>query len=92
MLSLPGIRKPAAADGLRTLVVGAGEAGRTLARALRRSPNYGLAPIGFLDDAPALTRVVGLPVYRPIWALPTWRTRTRHRPALSRSRHCPRSS
>ncbi len=70
MLSLPGIRKPAAADGLRTLVVGAGEAGRTLARALRRSPNYGLAPIGFLDDAPALTRVVGLPVYRPIWALP----------------------
>ena len=35
-------------------MVGAGEAGRTLARALRRSPNYGLVPIGFLDDARGL--------------------------------------
>jgi FlaA1/EpsC-like NDP-sugar epimerase len=68
-LRLRGIRHPAGDAGLRTLVVGAGEAGRTLARALRRSPNYGLAPIGFLDDAPALKRVTGLPVYRPIQAL-----------------------
>ncbi len=69
-MSLPGIRHTADAEGLRTLIVGAGEAGRTLAKALRRSPNYGLVPIGFLDDAHALTRAVGLPVYRPIQALP----------------------
>jgi len=70
VLSLPGIRSSIDADGLRTLIVGAGEAGRTLARALRRSPNYGLAPIGFIDDAPGLARAVGLPVYRPIASLP----------------------
>jgi FlaA1/EpsC-like NDP-sugar epimerase len=70
VLSWPGIRHTTDANGLRTLVVGAGEAGRTLARALRRSPNYGLVPIGFLDDAHGLTRVTGLPVYRPIQALP----------------------
>lgn len=70
MLSLPSIRRSDETTGLRTLVVGAGEAGRTLARALRRSPNYGLTPIGFLDDAASLIRVAGLPVYRPIGALP----------------------
>jgi FlaA1/EpsC-like NDP-sugar epimerase len=70
VLSLPGIWHTTDAEGLRTLIVGAGEAGRTLARALRRSPNYGLAPIAFLDDAHGLTRTVGLPVYRPIQALP----------------------
>ena len=36
--------------GLATLVVGAGDAGRTLARDMLRSPDYGLCPIGFLDD------------------------------------------
>jgi FlaA1/EpsC-like NDP-sugar epimerase len=70
VLSLPGSRPNGRPAGLGTLVVGAGEAGRTLARALRRSPNYGLVPIGFLDDAPGLIRAVGLPVYRPIAALP----------------------
>jgi FlaA1/EpsC-like NDP-sugar epimerase len=60
------MRPRGASGGLNTLVVGAGEAGRTLARALRRSPNYGLRPIGFIDDAPYLVRVAGLPVYRPI--------------------------
>jgi FlaA1/EpsC-like NDP-sugar epimerase len=69
LLSLPSIRRSGPATGLRTLVVGAGEAGRTLARALRQSPSYGLAPIGFLDDAPSLTRVAGLPVYGPVSAL-----------------------
>src|SRR3984885_8904570 len=69
MLSWPGNRH-AELDGLRTLIVGAGEAGRTLARALRRSPSYGLSPIGFLDDAFGLTRAAGLPVYRPIQVLP----------------------
>lgn len=70
MLSLRGIRPSGSSVGLPTLIVGAGEAGRTLARSLRRSPNYGLAPIGFLDDSPSLARVLGLPVYRPISALP----------------------
>ena len=69
MLSLPGIRRSPRATGLRTLVVGGGEAGRTLARALRHSPSYGLSPIGFLDDAPSLTKVAGLPVYGAVSAL-----------------------
>jgi FlaA1/EpsC-like NDP-sugar epimerase len=47
---------------LRTLVVGAGEAGRALARDLRAAPEYGLAPIGFLDDDPAKSGLDGLPV------------------------------
>ncbi|MET9734070.1 DegT/DnrJ/EryC1/StrS family aminotransferase [Streptomyces sp. NPDC006458] len=38
--------------GLRTLVIGAGEAGRALARDLAHSPAYGLRPVGFLDDDP----------------------------------------
>lgn len=36
---------------LRTLIVGAGRAGRALAEDLSRNPGYGLRPIGFLDDA-----------------------------------------
>ncbi|CAL9616786.1 DegT/DnrJ/EryC1/StrS family aminotransferase [Streptomyces sp. enrichment culture] len=46
-----GSRRP---RGLRTLVVGAGEAGRALARDLARTPAYGLDPVGFLDDAPGI--------------------------------------
>lgn len=52
-------------SGLRTLVIGAGEAGRALARDLARTPQYGLEPVGFLDDDPAKRRagfVGGLPV------------------------------
>jgi FlaA1/EpsC-like NDP-sugar epimerase len=49
-------------EGMPTLVVGAGEAGRTLVGALRRSEGYGLKPVGFLDDDPRLRRVAGLPV------------------------------
>ncbi|NUS27991.1 MAG: polysaccharide biosynthesis protein [Streptomyces sp.] len=41
--------RPAA---LRTLVIGAGEAGRALARDLARAPEFGLEPVGFLDDDP----------------------------------------
>jgi len=48
--------------GLPTLVLGAGEAGRSMVRALRETPSYGLTPIGFLDDNPKLRRVSGLPV------------------------------
>lgn len=32
-----------------TLIIGAGEQGRTLARTIRDHPEYGLVPIGFLD-------------------------------------------
>ena len=35
---------------MRTLVVGAGVAGQALARDLREASEYGLEPIGFLDD------------------------------------------
>ena len=37
---------------LRTLIVGAGQAGRSLARDLRRVEDFGLLPVGFVDDAP----------------------------------------
>jgi FlaA1/EpsC-like NDP-sugar epimerase len=43
---------PRPADGLRCLIVGAGEAGQTIARDLRRTPSFGLVPVGFLDDDP----------------------------------------
>jgi FlaA1/EpsC-like NDP-sugar epimerase len=36
---------------LRTLVVGAGEAGRALARDLAAAPEFGLEPVAFVDDA-----------------------------------------
>jgi FlaA1/EpsC-like NDP-sugar epimerase len=48
--------------GMPTLVLGAGDAGRELVRALRSAPEYGLRPIGFLDDDRRLRRVYGLPV------------------------------
>lgn len=47
---------------LPTLVVGAGDAGRAVVRALRSAPDYGLEPVAFLDDNPRLRRVSGLPV------------------------------
>ena len=37
---------------LRTIIVGAGQAGRSLARDLRRVEDFGLLPVGFVDDAP----------------------------------------
>jgi FlaA1/EpsC-like NDP-sugar epimerase len=51
--------------GLRCLIIGAGEAGRSLARDLRRTPEFGLVPVGFLDDNPAKVRrrVAGLKVF-----------------------------
>jgi len=45
-------RRPASRAGARTLIIGAGDAGRTLARDLTSSPSLGLRPIGFLDDDP----------------------------------------
>ncbi|MEV0219661.1 DegT/DnrJ/EryC1/StrS family aminotransferase [Streptomyces sp. NPDC050704] len=51
----PVRQRPAA---LRTLVIGAGEAGQALARDLARTPQFGLDPVGFLDDDPAKHRAV----------------------------------
>ncbi|WP_246019040.1 sugar transferase [Saccharothrix australiensis] len=38
----------------RTIVVGAGDVGATLAAAMLRHPEFGLRPVGFVDPAPAL--------------------------------------
>src|SRR6266699_3446118 len=47
---------------LSCLVVGAGQAGRMIARDLRNQPDFGLRPVGFLDDDPGRRSVLGLPV------------------------------
>jgi FlaA1/EpsC-like NDP-sugar epimerase len=47
---------------LRSLLIGAGEAGQAMSRALRRAPEYGLRPIGFLDDDLSRRQVAGLRV------------------------------
>ena len=39
--------------GLRTLVIGAGSAGSALVQDLARTPEFGLDPVGVLDDDPA---------------------------------------
>jgi FlaA1/EpsC-like NDP-sugar epimerase len=49
-------------SGLATLIVGAGSAARTLMRDLRTCPDYGLRPVGFLDDDPGIRSVFGTPV------------------------------
>ncbi|HXM55846.1 MAG TPA: polysaccharide biosynthesis protein, partial [Candidatus Dormibacteraeota bacterium] len=59
----------AGTDMMRCLLVGAGSAGCAMARELRRVPDFGLRPIGFLDDNPAKRRVQNLPVLGPIAAL-----------------------
>lgn len=48
----------------RVLLAGAGTAGRMALDEIRRHPEAGLEPVGFLDDDPALlgTEVAGLPV------------------------------
>jgi FlaA1/EpsC-like NDP-sugar epimerase len=48
--------------GLPTLIVGGGAAARTLTRDLRRSPDYGLRPVGALDDDARVRSVSGIPV------------------------------
>jgi FlaA1/EpsC-like NDP-sugar epimerase len=47
---------------MRTLVVGAGIAGRALARDLGAAPEFGLLPIGFLDDDLTAVEDDSLPV------------------------------
>ena len=51
-----------AAGGLATLIVGAGSGARALTRDLRRCRDYGLRPVGCLDDDPRIRSVSGIPV------------------------------
>ncbi len=65
--------RPTAAGGnKRTLLVGAGEAGLVVAKELKRRPDLGITPVGFLDDDPSKigTVVHGLRVLGPIEELP----------------------
>ena len=59
--------------GKRTFIIGAGEAGEQLVRALKRETGAGYEPIGFLDDDPKKRGLVihGVPVLGPRAKLPT---------------------
>jgi len=59
---VPRLRSSTAPGLMRTLVVGAGVAGRALARDLAATPEFGLQPLGFLDDDPYSDVREGLPV------------------------------
>jgi FlaA1/EpsC-like NDP-sugar epimerase len=51
---------------MRTLIVGAGVAGRALARDLEAAPQFGLRPVGFVDDDPTKQAVTAYPVLGPL--------------------------
>ncbi len=59
----PWLRGRPGSAGLATLIVGAGSAARTVVRDLRSCPDYGLRPVGFLDDDPGIRSVFGTPVF-----------------------------
>ena len=46
----------------RVLIVGSGDAGRMILNKIRQSPDLGYRVGGFIDDAPAGEKVMGLPV------------------------------
>lgn len=52
----------------RVLILGAGETGRLIARALKKEPNYGYDVVGFLDDDPEKTgkRIDGIKIHKGI--------------------------
>jgi undecaprenyl-phosphate galactose phosphotransferase len=52
----------------RVLILGAGETGKLIARALRKEPNYGFAVIGFIDDDPQKvgTLIDGIKVHKGV--------------------------
>jgi Undecaprenyl-phosphate galactose phosphotransferase WbaP len=54
--------------GIRAVVLGAGKAGKSIARMLLRDPKLGLKPVAFLDDRPVKwhTSVEGVPVAGPL--------------------------
>lgn len=51
---------------LRTLIVGAGVAGRALARDLEATPKFGLKAVGFVDDDPGKQAATEYPVLGPL--------------------------
>jgi len=55
---------------LSCLIVGAGQAGRVIARDLRKVPEFGLMPVGFVDDSPSKHSLLGLPVFGTLEELP----------------------
>ncbi|MGH3371523.1 MAG: formyltransferase family protein, partial [Nocardioidaceae bacterium] len=59
---------PTATSGLRVAVVGAGEAGATIVRVMRRNPSAGLVPVAVLDDDPRThgRSLAGVEVVGPI--------------------------
>lgn len=59
----PGVLQPVPRILMRALVVGAGEAGRALARDLAAVPQFGLQPVGFIDDDPCTEAVTDYPVF-----------------------------
>lgn len=63
-------RRGTTVPGARTLIVGAGAAGRTLAHDLRHTPSCGLTPIGFLDDDVRKRHAAHLPVLGRVAELP----------------------
>lgn len=59
----PGVlQQPVPQTLMRALVVGAGEAGRALARDLAAVPQFGLQPVGFIDDDPTAQALTDYPV------------------------------
>jgi FlaA1/EpsC-like NDP-sugar epimerase len=54
--------------GIPVLMLGSGETGRAVARALRNEPQLGLKPMAFLDNSPGVwnTVVEGVPVIGPL--------------------------
>ena len=50
------------------MILGAGDTGRLIARALRKEPNYGYEVVGFLDDDPEKVgeEVDGIKVHRGV--------------------------
>jgi FlaA1/EpsC-like NDP-sugar epimerase len=54
-------RRDESRPGAPTVIIGAGQAGRTVARVLRETPGC-LTPVGFVDDEPPGATVCGLPV------------------------------
>ncbi len=60
------------ADQRRTLIAGAGAAGRIMVRELTENPELGMTPVGFLDDDVRKRgqRLAGLPVFGSLSELP----------------------
>ena len=70
-LFLSRSRALARGEGRRTLIVGAGKVGHLVARRLTERPEFGLQPVGFLDNDPLdmAGRANGLPVLGASWDL-----------------------